>query len=99
MNGMLRPNWFLGFPIDGAFLLDLPPVPPALRRFHPEDVHLTLAFLGGCGEEAALAALSALDRRLEVEPLRALPVSLGEVVPMGGSSKTYSALSALLQVG
>ncbi len=96
---MPRPNWFLGFPIDGGFLLDLPPVPPALRRFHPEDVHLTLAFLGGCGEEGAKRALAALDRRIELAPLRAIHVSLGEVVPMGGSSKSYSALSALLGAG
>jgi 2'-5' RNA ligase len=96
---MPRPNWFFGFPIDGAFLLDLPPLPPALRLFHPEDVHLTLAFLGGCGEEGALAALAALDRRLELAPLRPISASLAEVVPMGGSSTSYSALSALLGAG
>lgn len=94
-----RPNWFFGFPIDGAFLLELPPLPPAIRLFHPEDVHLTLAFLGGCGEEGAMRALAALDQRLAVAPLRAIPVSLSEVVPMGGSSTSYSALSALLGAG
>src|SRR6187397_318046 len=64
-NAMPRPNWFFAFPIDGRFVLDLPAPPPALRPFHPDDVHLTLAFLGGCGEEAALAALAALDERLK----------------------------------
>jgi RNA 2',3'-cyclic 3'-phosphodiesterase len=95
----MRPNWFLAFPIDGAFLLDLPPPPAALRRFHPEDVHLTLAFLGGCGEDGARRALDALDQCLNVAPPRALDVTLGEVVPMGGSSHDYSALSALLSEG
>jgi RNA 2',3'-cyclic 3'-phosphodiesterase len=62
-------------------------------------VHLTLAFLGGCGEDAAVRALAALDQRLASEPLRPMAVSLAEVVPMGGSRRTYSALSALLAGG
>jgi len=96
---MPRPNWFFAFPLDGAFLEGLPPLPGALRRFHPEDVHLTLAFLGGCGEEGAMRALSALDARLALDPPPPTDVTLGEVVPMGGSRKTYTALSALLGAG
>jgi RNA 2',3'-cyclic 3'-phosphodiesterase len=96
---MPRPNWFFAFPIDGAFVLDLPPLPPNFRRFHPEDVHLTLAFLGGVAEVAAHAALAALDARLLEAPIAALDVSLAEVVPMGGSRRSYSALSALLDEG
>jgi len=96
---MPRPNWFFAFPIDGAFVLELPTLPSNFRRFHPEDVHLTLAFLGGCGQEAAERALSALDRRLESEPIASMTISLGEVVPMGGSPRNYSALSALLDRG
>ncbi|HEY0464479.1 MAG TPA: hypothetical protein VGC79_09735, partial [Polyangiaceae bacterium] len=41
----------------------------------------------------------ALDQRLQREPLPIMAVSLGEVVAMGGSLKTYSALSALLDQG
>ncbi|HEY2407357.1 MAG TPA: 2'-5' RNA ligase family protein [Polyangiaceae bacterium] len=96
---MPRPNWFFGFPVDGAFLLTLPDLPPSIRRFHPEDAHMTLAFLGGCGEEAALRALGALDVRLQSEPLAPLRVSLAEVVPMGSSRRHYTALSALLGGG
>ena len=60
---------------------------------------MTLAFLGGCGEDAAQRALAALDDRLRTAPLAALDVSLGEVVPMGGSRRAYTALSALLETG
>jgi len=94
----MRPNWFFGFPIDGAFVRGLPPLPRAFRLFHPEDVHLTLSFLGGCGEERALAALAALDAALAAAPLAPLDVALAEVVPMG-SRRHYSALSALLGHG
>lgn len=96
---MPRPNWFLAFPLDGAFVQGLPELPGALRLFHPDDVHLTLAFLGGCGEEGAERALAALDARLAVDPPLATEVTLGEVVPMGGSRLHYSALSALLGIG
>jgi 2'-5' RNA ligase len=96
---MPRPNWFLAFPLPGAFVLDLPPLPAQFRRFDPEDVHLTLAFLGGCGAAAAERALAALDERMQRAPLPSIPVSLGEVVPMGGSPRSYTALSALLERG
>jgi RNA 2',3'-cyclic 3'-phosphodiesterase len=95
---MPRPNWFFGFPIAGEFVLELPALPPNFRRLHPGDVHLTLAFLGGCGEAGATRALQALDERM-VGPLRtAIDVSLGQVVPMGPRAR-YSALSALLSEG
>jgi RNA 2',3'-cyclic 3'-phosphodiesterase len=94
----MRPNWFFAFPLDGAFVLELPELPAGFRRFHPEDVHLTLAFLGGCEESAALRALSTLDEHLARLVPSAPDVSLGEVVAMG-SSRQYSALSALLARG
>jgi 2'-5' RNA ligase len=96
---MPRPNWFLAFPLDGSFVQALPELPQGLRRYQAEDVHMTLAFLGGCGEAGALAALAALDEQLARAPLAPLDVSLGEVVGMGGSRLAYSALSALLARG
>jgi len=96
---MPRPNFFFAFPIDGKFVLELPALPSNFRRFHPEDVHLTLAFLGACGDNAAQRALVALEQRLEQEPQAPIDVSLAEVVAMGGSRRTYSALSALLARG
>lgn len=94
----MRPNWFFAFPVDGRFVLDLPQLPPSFRRYHPDDVHLTLSFLGACGEEAALRALAALDSVLAVTPVATMSVALGDVVPMGPSAR-YSALSALLGDG
>lgn len=94
----MRANWFFAFPLDGSFVRDLPEPPPSFRRFHPDDVHLTLTFLGGCGEDAALRALQALDAALAQLAPSAIEVSLGQVVPMGPRSR-YSALSALLERG
>lgn len=94
----MRPNWFFAFPLDGGFVLELPELPRALRRFHPADVHLTLAFLGGCGEAAAERALDVLDERLRAAPPPAFAVSLAEVVAMGSPGR-YTALSALLGAG
>ena len=94
----MRPNWFFAFPLDGRFVLDLPELPPSFRRYHPDDIHLTLSFLGGCGEQAALRGLAALDRALAERPLHGWSITLGEVVPMGPRAR-YSALSALLSQG
>ncbi len=96
---MPRPNWFLAFPVDGAFVTALPEPPKAIRRYHPDDVHMTLAFLGGCGEPAAMRALAALDARLATSPLPILDTSLGRVVPLGRSKSGYTTLSALLERG
>jgi 2'-5' RNA ligase len=94
---MPRPNWFLAWPIEGSFLLECSP-PAGFRKVHPEDAHITLAFLGGCGEENAGRALAALDELLERHPTGKLNAALGSVVPMG-SKRAYSALSALLSHG
>lgn len=95
---MSRENFFFGLPVEGRFVLDLPELPPNFRRFHPDDVHLTLCFLGPCGEAAAEASLAALDRQAGALASTPIPIRLGSVVPMG-PSRAYSALSALLSEG
>jgi RNA 2',3'-cyclic 3'-phosphodiesterase len=95
---MPRPNFFFAFPVDGQFVQQLPAPPAFFRLFHPEDVHLTLSFLGGCGEIAAQRALAALDEALARQPPPSVEISLGRVVPMG-PARAYSALSALLERG
>jgi 2'-5' RNA ligase len=87
-------NWFVGLPVSpGPWWARLPPVPAGFRRFHPDDLHLTVAFLGPVGEDRARAAFDAL-----AWPLAAVDVTFGEVVAMG-DPRRYSALSALLARG
>lgn len=58
------PNWFVALPVpEGsawAQASGLPDLPEGMRRLAAADLHLTLAFLGGCGEERARAAWTAL---------------------------------------
>lgn len=96
MSGLA--NWFFGFPVDGAFFASVPDPPPGFRRFHPEDLHVTVAFLGQCGDAAAERALSELDASLLRAPLRPIEISLGEIVPFG-SPHRYSALSFVVVAG
>ncbi len=83
------PNWFVGIPVvsDGWFhqLVSTPPHGP--RRFHPDDLHLTVAFLGPVNESQARAGWNAV--RWDLPPTT---VTLGQVVPMGPPHR-YSALS------
>lgn len=95
---VFRPNWFIAFPLDGAFLARLPPPPARFRLFHEEDVHLTLAFLGGVAEATARRTFDELKARLVEQPIASMDVSLGALVPMGRSG-AYTALSALLEIG
>lgn len=59
----IRPNWFLALPLpEGCGWHEAAAgAPPGLRRFAPADLHLTVAFLGPCGEGTALQAWRALE--------------------------------------
>lgn len=88
-------NWFIGLPVDpGMWFAELPAPPRGVRLFHPEDLHVTVAFLGSVDEAAARRAFE----RARDFPRGALAISLGAVVPMGRPSRP-SALSALLAAG
>ena len=87
-------NWFIGLPLAaGAWFEALEP-PPGARLFHPEDLHITVAFLGRVGEDAARRAFAFAP----AWPSPALSVSLGPMVPLG-HPRRFSALSALLEEG
>lgn len=87
-------NWFIGLVVDPAPWYDeLSSVPPGLRAFHGDDLHLTIAFLGHVTEEQARAAWGAL-----AWPLGPVQAELAKMVPMG-SARRYSALSFLLGRG
>ena len=51
-------NWFIALPVRAAELPAgmLESLPAGLRRFHPDDLHLTVAFLGAVSEERARQA-------------------------------------------
>lgn len=87
-------NWFIGLPVEaGAWYEALEP-PPGARLLHPQDLHLTVAFLGKVGEEAARRAFALAPSW----PSASLWVSLGKVVPLG-HPRRFSALSATLEEG
>ena len=88
----MRPNWFLALPVPAhPWYAERVPDPPAgLRRFVAEDLHLTVAFLGACGEEAARRAWARVGEWQQAPA----PIVLGPVAPMGRPQR-YSALSIL----
>lgn len=88
-----KPNWFIGLRVE-AELAEPAGAPAAVRVFDRDDWHLTVVFLGGCGEEVALEAFAALAPM----PFPGFQAELAEVVPMGNPQR-YSALSALLGAG
>jgi RNA 2',3'-cyclic 3'-phosphodiesterase len=88
-------NWFIALPVPaGDWFSRVTEPPPGVRRFHPDDLHITVAFLGACGRSAAEAAF-------EVAPKWPLPfvnVTLGDVVAMGNPRRP-NAFAALVQGG
>lgn len=87
----MKPNWFIGAPVDpGAWYEALPAPPGGAWKFHRADLHVTVAFLGGCTEAEAHAAWAAVDDWHGSE----LVAALGPVQPFG-----RSALSATLADG
>ena len=77
----MKPNWFIGLPIDGQAWLDglVANAPEGIRAFADSDLHLTVAFLGGCGRTRAAAAFDAL--RAQSHP--SIDVSFGPIKAMG----------------
>lgn len=60
---MACPNWFIGLPVRAEELPRdmLDSLPPGIRRFHVEDLHVTVAFLGPVGRDRAESAWSVTD--------------------------------------
>ncbi len=88
-------NWFIALSVPTESWWHRVPAPPeAVRLFAPEDVHLTVAFLGPCGRIAAEAAFELAPRW----PAGPFAAELGEVRPMGNPRRP-SALSAIVGSG
>lgn len=94
----MLPNWFVALPVDPNTISTLPAVPPGFRAFHPDDLHLTLSFLGACGAQVARQAFADFASELRGSGSVSFQASLGRVVPMG-PKRRYSALSAMLDAG
>lgn len=92
----MTPNWFIAFPVAAGdwYAPLVSGVPGGVRRFHPGDLHATLAFLGACGPAAAAAAWETLGD-LDHPPVRA---RLGALRPMG-NRKRPSAYAATFTQG
>jgi RNA 2',3'-cyclic 3'-phosphodiesterase len=86
----VQANWFIALRVLGGEFLAGVAAPAQVRVFAPEDLHITLAFLGKVGEERALQSFA----HATAVPLAALSTSLGEVVALG-SRRRPSAFSAL----
>jgi 2'-5' RNA ligase len=91
----VRANWFIGITVPaGDWFAAVPDPPRNFRRFHADDLHLTVAFLGTV-EQAAGRAAWEHAASFALPPLTA---TLGRVVPMG-NPRRYSALSLELEQG
>ncbi|MDA1259235.1 MAG: hypothetical protein O3A20_01290 [Planctomycetota bacterium] len=93
----MEANWFIALPVPAAEWFEACVAahpPPHVRLFHPEDLHLTVSFVGRVGETAARRAWE-LRGLWSGGPVRA---EFGEVIGMGPPER-FSALSALLERG
>jgi 2'-5' RNA ligase len=92
----MKPNWFvaLAVPADPWWSRVTAP-PPGVRLFHPEDLHLTVAFLGPVSRSDAEAAFAVA---CEDWPTGSIGIALGDVRGMGNPRRP-SALSALVSDG
>ncbi len=87
----MRPNWFIGLQVPpDPWFPPLPDPPSGVRMFHPGDLHMTVAFLGGVDETAAHRAMQAITW-----PTGPLDVTLGPVEAFGRGT----ALSVTLDQG
>ena len=78
-------NWFVALSVPGAPWFSRVTAPPdGVRLFHPDDLHITVAFLGACGEQAAEAAFEVAAKW----PTGTLSVTLGDVEPMGNPRRS-----------
>lgn len=88
-------NWFIALRVPaGSWFERVVGPPPGVRIFHPEDLHITVAFLGPVEREAADAAFRVAPKW----PTGVLDVSLSAVSPMG-NPRHPAALAAVAAEG
>lgn len=96
----MTPNWFIGLPVDpGRWFAPLVRLAPdCVRVFHADDIHITVAFLGSCGEPRARLAWEHVVEHQQQLLTEVIPATLGGIEPMGNPRRP-SALSVLLDQG
>jgi 2'-5' RNA ligase len=87
-------NWFIALPVPAGPWLEALAAPTGVRLFAPEDLHLTVAFLGAVSAEQARTAFDHAGSL----PLAPLEIGLAQVAALG-SRRRPSAFSALLDQG
>ncbi len=92
----MQPNWFFALPVPAETWLHtvLHDLPEACRAFAPEDVHMTVAFLGALPPQRVAAMVAALDQI----QANAFTIHLGEVLALP-NPKRPSALSFAVTTG
>ena len=90
------PNWFVGVPVPAAGWLEgyAADAPAGVRVFHPDDLHMTVAFLGSCGEERAALSWDEIGRYTGGP----FEVALAGLEPLGNPRRP-SALSLVVTRG
>ena len=86
-----RPNWFIGWPFDGA--IPVGDAPPKVRVFSAIDLHITSVFLGAIEETEAMRAWGLVADLIGVR----LNAHVDTVRLLGG--QTPSAMSAIVADG
>ena len=88
-------NWFIALAVPAAPWFSRVSEPPnGVRLFHPDDLHITVAFLGACGQQAAEAAFEIAPKW----PTGVVDATLGPVEPMGNPRRP-SAFAAIVREG
>lgn len=104
MCHMRHANWFIGWPADAWAPADAVPrmqhdlaLPPSTRWMSGDDLHVTLAFLGRCGEQAADRAFDLAAQQARIQPPK-LSLSAHGWALLGGD-QAPSAVSLLMEGG
>ncbi len=72
----MQPNWFVAIKAIPCRALEFPPVDDGMRLIHPDDYHITIAFLGTCADDPTETLAPMLQQiqqqRLTTEAIEAL---------------------------
>lgn len=80
-------NWFIALPVPAARWFDrVTGAPPGVRVFHPDDLHITIAFLGPVEQQAAESAFAEAPRW----PAGPLEATLERIAALGNPRRPHA---------